>query len=252
MTDYPTRDEIDAAEYPTLYIPTKPDCDGGPPMSKKESQTHHREAELWIDLETTGLGVHSELLEVFALWRDAHTHVQLGEFYAIAPTVPAGIKPEVVDMHTDNGLLAEISAIAGLDTGATQYKTQHGEWQNATMLNLWLTNRRIMHQHGIHTATLCGSGIAHFDRPWLEKQAYGYRLVQDCTYYMKDVGVLRRVMETIPGYRPPVRATPKAHRARLDVMEHMGEYDWLTEQIRTAFWAANRNGSERLEEPLAR
>jgi oligoribonuclease (3'-5' exoribonuclease) len=167
---------------------------------------------LWCDLETTGLewdGPSAAILEAaFVL-----TTVDLVEVASASAVVsPPGASqdhdalwasmPEVVrQMHRDNGL-----------------------WQEATrggtpMLHVEPELLGWLDEHGAVAGSqvwLAGSGVAHFDRFWV--QAHMPRLASRLdAYYTLDVGEVRRALHDAGVRLPGEPAQPKVHRAVPDV-----------------------------------
>ena len=184
---------------------------------------------LWIDIETTDASPDAQLLELYAAWEDPE-NAQSGfvdELYALSLAPPTRkMPPEVTEMHTNSGLLEELKA--------NSLGLLPEDWTDAVLMNLWGKNRRIMRENGAQV-TIAGSGVSHFDIPWLRAHKYGDRLVADCTYWHLDVGTLRRTLEAGGlSFRGP-DPTPKAHRATQDVMAHRAEYwrsIWALQELR--------------------
>ena len=178
---------------------------------------------LWIDIETTEATPDAQLLELYACWTDdGENLIMLGEYRALSPAKPRmKMPPEVEAMHRKSGLLEDLEANWAPPTDAD-------EWTKATLMHLWLENRRIAREQNAQI-TLAGSGIAHFDVPWLRAHDYGDRLVADCTYWLLDVGILRRTL-AIAGLRRS-DDTPKAHRAKADVYSHAREFSRIRAEL---------------------
>lgn len=180
---------------------------------------------LWIDIETTDSFPDAQLLELYACWTWSldYPFTPMSEFEVLSPAKPRmKMPPEVEAMHRESGLLADLDANWAPPTDAD-------EWTSATLMHLWLKNRRIMREHNAQV-TLAGSGIAHFDVPWLKAHAYGDRLVSDCTYWLLDVGILRRTLRAT-GVTSPARDKTKAHRAKADVFDHVHEFIAIQEYL---------------------
>ena len=172
---------------------------------------------LWIDIETTDATPDAQLLELYACWtEDGPNLIMLGEYHALSPAKPRmRMAPEVEAIHRESGLLEDLEANWAPPTDSD-------EWTDATLMHLWLENRRIAREQNANV-TLAGSGIAHFDVPWLRAHKYGDRLVADCTYWLLDVGILRRTLAAA-GITIPEETEPKAHRAKADVYSHAREF----------------------------
>lgn len=179
---------------------------------------------LWIDLETTDATTDAQLLELYAAWTYEDSPLSIVNAYNAlsAASITAPMPPEVEEMHTTSGLLADIK-----DNWVPLIGPE--EWTRNVLMHLFLENRRIIREHNAQV-TLAGSGIAHFDVPWLRAHSYGDRLVSDCTYWLLDVGILRRTLRTT-GILLPARDKPKAHRAKADVFDHVHEFVAIQETI---------------------
>ena len=173
---------------------------------------------LWIDIETTDASPDAQLLELYACWTETGSDlIMLGEYHALSPAKPRmKMAPEVEAMHRESGLLADLDANWAPPVDAD-------EWTRASLMHLWLKNREIA-RHQNAKITIAGSGIAHFDVPWLKGLEFGSRLVSDCTYWLLDVGILRRSLSYAGITVPDDFAEPKAHRATADVYAHAREF----------------------------
>lgn len=170
---------------------------------------------VWFDLETTGLDPATDrLLEIGALMCDENMEV-LDVFHLI-PWFPYidhwTLDPVVYEMHSDNGLLEEC---ANSRTVGEEYAwVRFVEW-----LNVWRTGREDL--------VPCGSGILHFDLPYMKVNAP--KAAAEFTYYGFDVGVLRRTMKWADDWMPPYEEKEKAHRALADARDHHSEFMYITD-----------------------
>lgn len=174
-----------------------------------------KELYLWLDLETTGSSVEdNEIIEIGCVL----TEPDLTELTWFTTVVNNGnalnlIKdPVVVKMHTDNGLISD------LPNGHTQ------EFAEKLLID-WLS------LHGKpYEFILCGSGVGHFDRKFIDK--YMPDFSKWLKYYVIDVGVIRRAMRlagredlTLKG------ANNKTHRALDDARLHLEEFRFWKKSI---------------------
>lgn len=165
---------------------------------------------LWLDLETTGLDPQTDqVLEVGAilttdtLVEERRLHIVVG--------FSGELSGAVQQMHDRNGLLAACQRSALTE--------QEAGW----LLSDWLMG--LMNVIGTQEkVTLAGSGVAHFDLPWLKVK---WPEVADLlSFYVLDVGILRRG-NRLAGVRMPVvpesSTENKRHRAMDDVEAHLTE-----------------------------
>ncbi len=175
--------------------------------------TKHR---LWIDFETTGLDVHDDdAVEVYAVVTDQFNRPVAGEVESLIQPSPEALYRAITNqfvypMHTANGLLDDIAHGLADDSLPDLHDVEE---QIVTMLEeAGCTKGKVK---------LSGSGVGHFDLPFI--QARMPRLAEWLTYYVHDVGNLRRGFEDETG-RLLVRVNnDKTHRARQDVECHIAE-----------------------------
>lgn len=172
---------------------------------------------MWWDCETTGS---DELKDCIIEVGCALTAADLSPLYSEDwdPYFSMTVKPTdealgrmmrnsiVRDMHTDNGLLAEILAGDGLAPDRV-----------AKLLLAWL----IDHGAAQGKVVICGSGVAHFDRRFVRR--YMPQLDRFCRYWMIDVGVIRRAHDFWLGVPGPNMNDGKTHRALDDAKCHLAE-----------------------------
>lgn len=162
----------------------------------------------WCDTETTGLNVKSDhLLELAIVLTDDDLNVIASRAWiASCWTPPTAWAPEVMEMHTKNGLIADIWA-RGVDKVIIAQEAV--EWLDS------------VNRGGKGKPPLCGSTIG-FDRKFLEwhlpvvESWFNYRSV--------DVSSLKELCRRwLPRelHYPSVAAKP--HRAALDVLESIRE-----------------------------
>lgn len=207
------------------------------PVYRVTAEEEPRNWRLWIDMETSGLDPeHDYVLEaavvlvspaaqvVERLW------VLNTQIVAVAgkakPKKVAKLMPfDVACMHQRNGLIDDLCHTAHL--GATM---SGGTWP-------W-TVQLVPHEAAIDTllcrlladevpehdtVTIAGSGVAHFDVPWMRDQ--GWKLPERCTYWQHDVGSARRWLAGcgITVDAPKSAGPSKTHRAVDDVLAHLEE-----------------------------
>lgn len=175
---------------------------------------------LWFDMETTGLTPsEDEVLEAAAILV-APTGLVAGQWKgrvqhdADALTMDDAVRA----MHTANGLL---DACAGAG-----WATEHDLDQAITAWVIKQTGLTFVDDVPDEQITLAGSGVAHFDLPWMLDQ--GWQLPRLLTYWTLDVGILRRAFRAA-GINSPIRASAgpdKTHRALDDVWAHLEEWQW--------------------------
>lgn len=157
-------------------------------------------AVIFLDLETTGLDpANDRILEIACAHVDAQLQPLAGWHSVIRPNPGIALAmddPYVRDMHTQNGLLAELEAGVGLTISEAQ-----------PQLAAWLAAL------GPGPHTLAGDSV-HFDlgflRSWMPVVAemFSHRLL--------DVSAFRVAREHLG--MPIAAKGPGAHRAREDVM----------------------------------
>lgn len=175
----------------------------------------------WVDLESSGLDpIDDEVLEVgLILTERTAPFVEVARYESLVrpldPTWRNRMVNVVREMHTRNGLLADIDDGAGRDLNRVDLEV-------AAMLS-----RRGAKPGQV---TLAGSGVGHFDKAFIDARmpttaAYLH-------YAVLDVGVIRRAMG-FAGRKDLQRAggtyegdafADKPHRALPDALDHLEEW----------------------------
>lgn len=173
---------------------------------------------LWLDTETTGSDrALDTLLEVGCILTDREGY-EYGEFEAVIkpPELTVIASPEVRKMHEDNGLLAAVNGPGARSLAAVQRALI--AWLRATLDREHIDFRKVQGR-----IILSGSGVAHFDLPFLEREMPEFR--QWLWYPVVDVGIFRRVL-WYAGRDDLVPELPsgKPHRALADARLHLDEY----------------------------
>lgn len=179
---------------------------------------------LFCDLETTGVDRDKDnIIEVgiaVYTWPDFKEHSSLS--MVIQPTPEAfermNGRDEVREMHKANGLHDDIVAgrgavdVSSADEAIDEFLSQYGS-------------------RGSSHIPLAGSGVLHFDRPFIKKYLplFDARL----THWAYDVGVLRR-MFLLAGARY-ADDSGKTHRALDDARVHAEEFKFYMDHISQMF-----------------
>lgn len=175
---------------------------------------------MWLDLETTGTDhVEDQIIEIGAIF----TTPDLDELGSFQRTVRASaealgrlmLNPEVRKMHSDSGLLDEVLAVS-----ATEWEGRLGEADMDLGNAMGTANVESGRTWG-QPLVLAGSGVAHFDRRFIDAQM---ELVEArLRYWCIDVGVTRRSWR-MAGLPHPMGEPPeKPHRALDDARLHLAE-----------------------------
>ena len=171
---------------------------------------------VWVDLETTGLGADADLLEIAAVITTPDLVETSGLYQDIAyfdRDSNPGIDPVVLAMHDESGLWKEC-AEQGL---------HHRTRQVLDGFESWLVTEGVAEGF-----VLAGSGVAHFDGPWLDH--HSPLVAARRTYYSIDVGGTRRLARGA-GVSWPGAGGEKSHRATDDILDHLEEARWLQRMI---------------------
>lgn len=191
--------------------------------------TDKRNFLLWVDLETTGTDESRDpILEIGAIVTDnAYPFHEFGAFETVVDpgtvTWDARLGDYVREMHTKNGLLADIEAGKGCDIQTAE----------SAVID-------VLRQLGEpHQFMLAGSGTGHFDRRFLAEQMP--KLHGWLSYPNADVGNLRRFIK-FAGRDDLTRAgltyegdahKDKPHRAMDDIRDHLAEAVAYCEMFRS-------------------
>jgi len=168
---------------------------------------------VWLDLETTGTDAEADpILEIAAVLTGGPEFAEAMVYEQLV--MPAGgitdglisaVSPVVAAMHSESGLWNDVR-----ERGITRQEAEAGLIQRL----------RSFGNPGDYV--LAGSGVAHFDRRFLDAQMPA--LASWFRYYVVDVGVLRRSLLAIGrGDLVPRGTGTKAHRALADVRQHIEE-----------------------------
>lgn len=166
---------------------------------------------LFLDLETTGSDREtSDIIEVGVALTLATPELPIIAAYSTPVRLRShstvddamvDMTPQVVDMHTKNGLLDELRLGKGLPLWAADLAVK------SIVQKYVPPNRKV---------PLGGSGVGHFDRGFVNRDFP--TLAKRLTYWPLDIGVFRR-MAMLAGVKlPKAHDRAKTHRA-LDCVE---------------------------------
>ena len=169
---------------------------------------------LWLDFETTGLDLKRDgIIEVAAIITTPDL-VEIDRYSS-----PIRIHDDhlvrlmrddtVREMHTNNGLINDLLAP----------DAKHPSLRHAEQALVEMIERVTAETDANREVALAGSGVTHFDRPLIKNRME--MLDQRLTYWMVDVGVIRRAHRMWTGEAPSVPDTPIWHRALSDVEAHI-------------------------------
>lgn len=170
--------------------------------------TEQTQTLIWIDIETTGTSFQSDVvLEVAAIATNLDLVIQ-DEFQVYiydsnAQTLAKSGDGYVYNMHENSGLFDYCT-----DNGVELISAQ-------VAFHNWLRRQ-------IGPLTLAGSGVSHFDKNFLKRDA----LIPgpgDWTYYDFDIGHVRRAFQLAGKEEAPASIQTKAHRAMEDARQHLEE-----------------------------
>src|SRR5690625_941101 len=176
---------------------------------------------MWVDLETTGTDVESDdIIEIAVIWTTPDLE-ELSRWEAIVGWSPAARyridhNDVVKEMHRVNGLYQKIN------DGEVDY-----EWHEAPAASdhLLYEMERVNVSSGrepFDRMVLAGSGVAHFDRKFLNSQFP--KVAEMLRYYVLDVGVIRRAWRMwTDEVNPSIPQSDKTHRAMEDIELHLEE-----------------------------
>lgn len=166
---------------------------------------------LWLDLETTGSSDVAKIIEVGAILTDSSSLLnELGRFTTVigpgwvAPNWEADV---VKFMHQKSGLTEALKD--PLNPTVQEAEKMVLRWINDTV--------------GFSTDHIPwgGSGVGHFDAKYI-KRDWPY-LSKRLTYWVYDVGVMRRMLKLIGIQLDADTTEIKTHRALEDIILHVEE-----------------------------
>jgi oligoribonuclease len=167
---------------------------------------------LWLDLETTGSSkTEDDIIEVGCALTTPDLETIVDTFTDVAsPSDYAYLRlmsnDDVHDMHESNGLLEILQNTHML----------HGIEYVEIQLIDWLRTNEVKD----HEIMLCGSGVSHFDRRFLERDMPTFEKM--LMYPNIDVGVIRRAAYLFAGIKNDP-SDLKNHRALDDALLHLEE-----------------------------
>jgi oligoribonuclease (3'-5' exoribonuclease) len=180
------------------------------------------DAILWIDLETTGSSNEAKILEFGGILTTATPDLEeLGRFQTLVDPYPVDTYEAdvVVEMHKKSGLTDDLKMNSIVLPSVVEAEQAILRWINDTI--------------GFSTEHLPwgGSGVGHFDAKYIRRD--WLYLAKRLTYWVYDVGVMRRMMR-LGGFELPVDDTgAKNHRALDDAEKHAQEARLYLQQIQT-------------------
>lgn len=203
---------------------------------------------LWVDLETTGTDeTRDQILEIGAVITRAypgdskywvlHTDAsgRPAHWTKVLQLTTQGREriqqnETVLKMHRENGLLDAV--MWDHCVNAEIADRQMSEWlASATLRDRQPTSGEATDLQP-RDFMLAGSGVAHFDRRFIN--AYLPSVARWLDYPALDIGVTRRQMESVgvdmTGY--PVSDETKPHRAMDDILLHIKEAEWQNDRLR--------------------
>lgn len=164
---------------------------------------------LWLDFESTGVDIDTALvLEAAAvLTTPGLDRLDSIERVIQTPGWDAALRANqfVLDMHTSNGLLADLESGRGCSLADFDAETR-------AMID--------KHLDDDVEVLLAGSGVSHFDRPLIDRRLP--LLAERLHYANLDLGVLRRTLGYL-GLQPEGRDSVP-HRAMGDIELFLDEF----------------------------
>lgn len=177
---------------------------------------------VWLDLETSGLDARNcEILELaFAYAPESATSITVRDSMVFpCMSDPRDWSPEVLAMHSANGLLAAC---------VKAYKAcRHSGGQSFREKAARRVRRRLPQLPGNEKFTLAGNSV-HFDLGFLREHIP--ELAELFSHRLLDVSAVKLFCRSL-GYEPPPRHTP-VHRAAYDVEASIAEFKQLQEFAR--------------------
>lgn len=172
----------------------------------------------WIDLETTGSDPKTDhILEVGLILTHATPSLKVikTKYWLHDPTYQDEgwynkMSPFVTEMHSKNGLLADLKGttirptLAAIDSQLVILVQELGIKESGDLM-------------------LAGSGVSHFDRAFIKRDFPRFHSLLH--YPSLDVGVIRRALKMVDSPLVPedAGADNRSHRALEDVAHHIGE-----------------------------
>lgn len=183
---------------------------------------------LFLDLETTGNGEEDEIIEVGCSLVETADWTEVGFYSHLVVPSPAAwdrmIANDVVHkMHESNGLIRDLMAV---DVPGA-YSAEAIDRDVEQWLDIFLKGETRHIPYG-------GSGVEHFDRPYIRRQMP--RLNKRITFWAYDAGTHRRTFR-LAG-RPWLNgktSADKTHRALADARFHAAEWRYAITAIRSGF-----------------
>ena len=165
---------------------------------------------LWIDLETTGSSNDAKIIEFGGVITDSSPELkELSTFTTLVDPWPVDTyEAEVVtQMHYKSGLNEALKAVPLPQIGEAEKSIL--KWINDTI--------------GFSTDHIPwgGSGVGHFDSKYIRRD-WPY-LSKRITYWVYDVGVMRRMLRLVGIEIPSEFTEVKTHRALDDALLHASE-----------------------------
>lgn len=183
-------------------------------MTKKEQRT----VLAWIDLETTGLDEKGGRILEYAV---VCTDVELNEIYHMTAIIPQNVgiakammDEYVVNMHTENGLLAELEAAEG---NALQYADSL-EAAEENILAMFKAARERVQSRELDTIFVIAGNTVGFDKRWIEEHMP--KLFEALHYRQLDVSAYKVGFPQYFG-----TGTSVAHRAMADIRASIADQD---------------------------
>lgn len=183
---------------------------------------------MFLDLETTGSDRDlDDIIEVGLALYSWPEFKEVSSFTSIVtPSEPAYFRMRdnkvVMDMHTKNGLFADLDLCLEVDPDSWSADKVD------TVIDEWLSDYGTRNSPHI---PLAGSGVCHFDRPFVKRSLP--LLDQRLSYWSYDVGVMRR-MFILAGAKYPSDDT-KTHRALDDARQAAEEFKFYMDKITEMF-----------------
>lgn len=193
----------------------------------------------WIDLETTGSRLEtSQILEIGVAITDTEGNIQAEQSWLN----PAGLDslriaeldPVVLKMHAESGLWTDLQKVYTdpLSVHGDPLFMRPGLGSISKDIGTWLIGQNNLRTEHI---PLAGSGVSHFDRPFIRRDLPNVDKL--LTYWAYDVGVMRRMLRLV-GHNSQTEETLPTHRALEDVKAHIAEFRIQLEYLRNINYGA--------------